>query len=129
MLGGQHLNAVDLIKRLHHHRSWVNSNLRTPVDPLSDEQLKSLFQIGQGSIWKSLIHLYAAEYVWLETLLGNDDPLLQGDLPGKIPGNQQGERGITGLEELKHNWSTLEQRRKSSTCSSKPVLKSCLRRC
>ena len=129
MLGGQHLNAVDLVHRLHYHRSWVNSNMLAAVSPLNDEQLRSQFQIGQGSIWKSLLHLYAAEYVWLETLLGNDDPLLQGDLPGKIPGNQQGERGITGLEELKHNWSTLEQRRKSSTCSSKPVLKSCLRRC
>ena len=98
------MNAVDLIKRLHYHRSWVNSNLLTAVVPLSDEQLRSPFQIGQGSIWKSLLHLYAAEYVWMETLLGNDDPLLQGDLPGKIPGNQQGEGGITGLEELKHKW-------------------------
>ena len=26
----------------------------------------SPFQMGQGSIWKSLLHLYAAEYAWLE---------------------------------------------------------------
>ena len=75
------MNAVDLVQRLHYHRSWVNRNLLAVVSPLSDEQLRSQFQIGQGSIWKSLLHLYAAEYVWLETLLGNDDPLLQGDLP------------------------------------------------
>ncbi len=104
------MNAIDLVQRLHYHRAWVNSNLLAAVSPLSDEQLRSQFQIGQGSIWKSLLHLYAAEYVWLETLLGNDDPLLQGDLPGKIPGNQQGEGGITSLEELKHKWSALEQR-------------------
>lgn len=104
------MNAVVLVQRLHFHRSWVNSNLLSAVTPLSDEQLRLPFQIGQGSIWKSLLHLYAAEYVWLETLLGNDDPILQGDLPGKIPGNQQGEGGITGFEELKQKWSVLEQR-------------------
>lgn len=104
------MNAVDLVQRLHYHRSWVNGNLLSAVSSLSDEQLRLPFQIGQGSIWKSLLHLYAAEYVWLETLLGNDDPILQGDLPGKIPGNQQGEGGITGFEELKQKWSVLEQR-------------------
>ena len=104
------MNAVDLVQRLHYHRSWVNCNLLAVVSPLSDEQLRSQFQIGQGSIWKSLLHLYAAEYVWLETLLGNHHPLLQGDVPGKIPGNQQGDGGITGLEELQQKWSALEQR-------------------
>lgn len=103
------MNAVDLVQRLHYHRSWVNSNLLTAVSPLSNEQLRSPFQIGQGSIWKSLIHLHAAEYVWLETLLGNDDPLLQGDLAGKLPGNQQGEGGIADLEVLQQKWSDLDQ--------------------
>lgn len=104
------MNAVELVKRLHFHRSWVNSNLLTTVSTLSEDQLLAPFQIGQGSIWRSLLHLYAAEYVWLETLLGNEEPILQGDLPGKLPGNQQGEGGITGLEELKPKWQTLEQR-------------------
>jgi uncharacterized damage-inducible protein DinB len=104
------MNAVELLQRLHQHRAWVNGNLLTAAANLSDEQLRSPFQIGQGSIWKSLLHLYAAEYVWLEALLGNDDPLLQGDLPGKLPGNQQGEGGITGLGDLRQKWSALEQR-------------------
>jgi uncharacterized damage-inducible protein DinB len=104
------MNAVELLRRLHQHRVWVNGNLLTAAANLSDEQLRSSFQIGQGSIWKSLVHLYAAEYVWLEALLGNDDPLLPGDLPGKLPGNQQGEGGITGLDDLRQKWLTLEQR-------------------
>ena len=77
---------------------------------LSDEQLRSAFQIGQGSVWKSLLHLYAAENVWLEALLGNEAFVVPGDLPGKIPGNQQGEGGITGLDDLRQKWSALEQR-------------------
>ena len=104
------MNAVDLVQRLHQHRAWVNGNLLTTAASLSAEQLQSPFQIGQGSIWKSLVHLYAAEFVWLEALLGNDDPLVQGDLPGKLPGNQQGEGGITDLGDLRHKWIALEQR-------------------
>ncbi len=104
------MNAVQLLQRLHQHRAWVNTNLLTTAATLSDEQLHSPFPIGQGSIWKSLVHLYAAEYVWLEALLGNDAPLLPGDLPGKIPGNQQGEGGITGLEDLRQKWAALGQR-------------------
>ena len=77
---------------------------------LSDEQLRSAFQIGQGSVWKSLLHLYAAEYVWLEALLGNEKFLVPGDLPGQLPGNQQGQGGITGLDDLRQKWSALEQR-------------------
>jgi uncharacterized damage-inducible protein DinB len=88
----------------------VNSNLLTTAASLSDEQLRSPFQIGQGSIWKSLVHLYAAEFVWLEALLGNDDPLIQGDLPGKLPGNQQGVGGITSLDDLREKWIALEKR-------------------
>lgn len=104
------MNAVALIQRLHQHRAWVNSNLLKAVAQLTDEQLRSPFQIGQGSIWKSLTHLHAAEYVWLEALLGNEDPLLQGDLPGRLPGNQQGEGGIASLDKLRQKWSDLEQR-------------------
>ena len=104
------MNSVELLQRLHQHRAWVNANLLTAAASLSDEQLRSAFQIGQGSVWKSLLHLYAAEYVWLEALLGNDDPLVRGDLPGKLPGNQQGEGGITGLDDLRQKWPALEQR-------------------
>ena len=104
------MSAVELLQRLHQHRAWVNSNLLSAAATLSDEQLRTAFQIGQGSVWKSLLHLYAAEYVWLEALLGNEAFLVPGDLLGKIPGNQQGEGGITGLDDLRQKWSALEQR-------------------
>jgi uncharacterized damage-inducible protein DinB len=104
------MNAVELVQRLHQHRAWVNGNLLTAAATLSDEQLRSAFQIGQGSVWKSLVHLYAAEYVWLEALHGNETFVVPGDLPGKIPGNQQGEGGVTDLADLRQKWSALEQR-------------------
>ena len=104
------MNAVDLIHRLHKHRAWVNENLLAAASALNEEQLRREFQIGQGSIWKSLLHLYAAEFVWLEALLGNDAPLVQGDLPGRIPGNQMGEGGIASLDELRQEWAGLQRR-------------------
>lgn len=104
------MNSVDLVQRLHQHRAWVNENLLAAASVLNGEQLRREFQIGQGSIWKSLLHMYAAEFVWLEALLGNDDPLVQGDLPGRIPGNQMGEGGIASIDELREKWEGLQQR-------------------
>jgi len=76
------MDAVDLVKRLHQHRAWVNGNLLNAAAQLSDEQLRSQYQIGQRSIWKSLVHLYAAEYVWLEALCEHLNflgvPILEG---------------------------------------------------
>ena len=104
------MDSIQVIQRLHQHRVWVNRNLLEAATLLSDEQLSTQFSIGQGSIWKSLVHLYAAEYVWLEALLGDEDPLVRGDLPGKLPGNQMGENRIAGLNELLTLWAALEQR-------------------
>jgi uncharacterized damage-inducible protein DinB len=104
------MTAIDVLRRLHQHRAWVNGNLLTAATSLSDEELRSTFPIGQGSVWKSLTHLYAAEHIWLETLLGKEEFLVPGDVPGKIPGNQEAEGGMTRLDDLRQKWSALEQR-------------------
>ena len=104
------MNASDLVRRLHQHRMWINHLLLEAVRPLTVEQLHQRFAIGQGSVWKTLTHLHAAEYVWLEALLGNEDPLLPGDVPRKLPGNQEGQRAITSLDELASKWEALDQR-------------------
>src|SRR5262245_19367446 len=104
------VTAVSTIQRLHQHRTWVNENLLAAAAELNEEQLKQEFAIGQGSVWKSLTHLYAAEYVWLEALLGDDDPCCPGDVRGKLPGNQLGEGALRSLAELREAWATLQQR-------------------
>ncbi|MCA9015010.1 MAG: DinB family protein [Planctomycetaceae bacterium] len=102
--------SVKLISRLHEHRRWGNQALLESVQVLSERQRVQTFAIGQGSIWQSLLHLYAAEYLWLETLLGDEDPLVPGDLRGALPGNQKGEAAIQTLSELKQKWGALEER-------------------
>lgn len=104
------MNTIDLIQRLNQHRAWVNGNLLATADRLTEDQLRATFPIGQGSIWKSLLHLYAAEFVWLEALQGNEEGVAPGDMPGKLPGNQEGEAALTSLGALRQSWSALERR-------------------
>lgn len=104
------MDAVGILQRLHQHRFWANGRLLAACESLSAAQLQQPLEIGQGAIWKSLLHLYAAEYVWLEALLGNETPLLPGDLPGKLPGNQLGQGGIVSMEDLKGRWAALQTR-------------------
>ncbi len=104
------MKAANLIRRLHQHRMWVTQRLLEAVRPLSDSQLHTPIAIGQGSVWRSLTHLLAAEYVWLEALLGNESPLTPGDVEGKLPGNQQGPGAIATLDELASRWDELDRR-------------------
>jgi uncharacterized damage-inducible protein DinB len=102
--------AVELIARLHQHRAWVNDNLLSAAAALGDEPSRREFAIGQGSVWKSLLHLYAAEFVWLEALLGDDNPVAPGDVRGRLPGNQLGDNAIASVAELREKWGELQRR-------------------
>jgi uncharacterized damage-inducible protein DinB len=104
------MNGIAIIRRLHQHRNWVNAKLLTAARGLSEDALRRPMAIGQGSVWKSLAHLYAAEYVWLETLLGHEAPVAPGDLPNQLPGNQQGANPIGSLDELCSRWRELDAR-------------------
>lgn len=104
------MTASNVIRRLHQHRMWVNHRLLEAVRPLSEEQLRQPFAIGQGSVWRPLTHLLAAEYVWLKALLGNKSPVMPGDVSGKLPGNQEGEGAIRSLDELASRWEELTRR-------------------
>ena len=88
---------------------WANTRILEPTKRLTPAQLRSPFSIGQGSVWQTLTHLLAAEYGWLETLLGNEQPLMPGDVPERLPGNQAGEDAIESIEELIRRWRELDQ--------------------
>jgi len=104
------MSSVELIRRLHQHRVWTNGQLLATATQLSSGRIHDSFDIGQGSLWKTLTHMFGAEYVWLQALLGNEDPVAPGDAVGKLPGNQQGEDPMTKLTELQEHWSDLDVR-------------------
>jgi uncharacterized damage-inducible protein DinB len=103
------MNSLEMISRLHQHRAWANHKLLDAAEKLPAEALRRPMAIGQGSIWKSLVHLYAAEYVWLEALLGDEQPLVPGDHPDKLPDNQEGEGTLGSLDELRSKWRALDE--------------------
>lgn len=96
---------------------------------LSQEELERTFVIGQETVWRSLFHLYAAEYIWLEALEGNARPVVPGDDPGMLPGNQRLGSEIDTIEKLAVAWEALQQRWQeflnslSETQLSRPVKK------
>lgn len=104
------MNSLDAIRRLHQHRQWVSGNVLAAARRLSDSQLRERFEIGQGSVWRSLLHMQAAEFVWLEALQGNPEPLFPGDVFGKLPGNQEGAEAIASFDELERRWRELDHR-------------------
>ncbi|MEM6473644.1 MAG: DinB family protein [Planctomycetota bacterium] len=104
------MDLLSPVNRLHQHRSWVNVKLIDATSRLSDEQRHRRFEIGQGSVWQTLLHLVGAEYVWLETILGNDDPVMPGDLPHELVGNQRGDDAIQTMDELETFWANLDIR-------------------
>lgn len=104
------MHAVDVVRRLHQHRVWVTHRLLTAAQTIPPKDLKRPLEIGQGSLWKSLVHMYAAEWVWLETLLGEENPILPGDVRGKLPGNQEGTGAIGSFADLVTLWQQLDER-------------------
>lgn len=104
------LGSLDLILRLDEHRRHVNRLLLDAATTLDEDSLHRTFGIGQGSIWKSLTHLYAAEHVWLEALLGDPHATLAGDRPGELPGSQRDGSGIRSLSDLRVQWDELGSR-------------------
>lgn len=92
------MNGVEVIQRLHEHRMWVNERLRSKAGMLTAVQLYRRFEIGRGSVWSSLVHLYAAELVWLEALQGNDNAGLVGD------------NDFDSLDDLALAWDALDER-------------------
>ncbi|HEX3727769.1 MAG TPA: DinB family protein [Pirellulales bacterium] len=104
------MNNLDPFRRLHAHRMWANRQLMAAAQAIDNEQLHRALAIGQATIWKSLLHLYAAEYVWLEALQGHEQFSIPGDRLDQLPGTQQAEGGIASLTGLRAKWNALDQR-------------------
>lgn len=99
--------SASILHRLH-RRAWASENSSKPRPRSRRTRLRQPFDIGQGSVWRSLLHMYAAEYFWLETILGDEDPLCPGDVGGQLAGNplagnQLGENPIESFAELGKN--------------------------
>ncbi len=64
------MDPLTTLNRLQQHRNWANHKLRDAARSLSPAQLNQTFDIGLGSVMKTLTHLHGAEDVWLIALKG-----------------------------------------------------------
>src|SRR5262249_20993984 len=78
--------------------AWCNRQLLHACRPLSAEQLHAPFEIGQGSVWRSLVHLLAADSLWLDAFEGRPDS------PAPC------EADFKDLQELADRWADLDRR-------------------
>lgn len=58
------------IVRLFAHSDWANEQLVRAADPLTGEQLDRPFDMGVGSLRRTLLHIYVGEAVWLQRWMG-----------------------------------------------------------
>jgi uncharacterized damage-inducible protein DinB len=115
------MEAIQILHRLHQYRAWCNRQLLSACRPLSAEQLHAPFEIGQGSVWRSLVHLLAADSLWLDAFEGRPD--------SPIPC----EADFKDLQELANRWADLDRRwldalaRLDGSDLERPVLRADLR--
>jgi uncharacterized damage-inducible protein DinB len=104
------MDSVFAVRRMHEHRVWADRLIFEAASKLAEEGLHREFPIGQGSVWKSLCHMWGAETVWIGAVEGDESCVPPGDDPTKIPGNQLGLDGMKSLSELGSRWEELHGR-------------------
>lgn len=68
------------------YSEWVNDQLLRAAAGLNDEKLDQSFDMGRGSLRKTLMHLWAGESVWLARWMGKTEtPWPDEELKATIP--------------------------------------------
>jgi uncharacterized damage-inducible protein DinB len=62
------MTAADTIRRLHDHRLWTRSKILAAARTCSDAELRRRFEMGVGSLFGTIVHLWGAELVWANVL-------------------------------------------------------------
>ncbi|MGP1346704.1 MAG: DinB family protein [Phycisphaerales bacterium] len=79
--------GADAVRRLHEHRVWMRGRLLDACAGVSAEAWVRPFDMGRGSLWSTVEHLYAAERVWISALEGDGQVSVEVDLePGDLAG-------------------------------------------
>jgi uncharacterized damage-inducible protein DinB len=61
---------VEDIRTLYAYNSWANRRTREACAPLTSEQFRRNIESSFASVRDTLVHLFSAEWVWLERWLG-----------------------------------------------------------
>jgi uncharacterized damage-inducible protein DinB len=91
--------TIDNIKQLFDYTEWANHLALDAASALTAEQRKHDFKISHGSIHGTLLHMAAAEWIWLERWHGTS------------PTQFWPAEEFPDLAAIRARWSEIEQRR------------------
>lgn len=67
------MTAPQLLRQMFLYGRWANDRLLTAAGPLPDAALDHPFEMGVGSLRRTLLHLFNGEFVWLQRWQGRRD--------------------------------------------------------
>jgi len=67
------MTQLDMVRELFRYDDWANDRVLQSVAPLTDEQLDRSFEMGCGSLRRTLMHILCAEQVWVRRWQGHAD--------------------------------------------------------
>lgn len=62
------MTTAHTIRRLHEHRLWTRAKILSAARTCTDAELRRPFEMGVGSIFATVVHLWGAEMVWANVL-------------------------------------------------------------
>ncbi len=65
-------SAALTIRRLHEHRVWTRGKVLAAAHTCTDAELHRSFEMGVGSLFSTIVHLWGAETVWANVLEEGD---------------------------------------------------------
>jgi uncharacterized damage-inducible protein DinB len=68
---GGSMTGLDWLRALLEYNDWADRRLLECARPLSDEQLDRKFDMGPGSLRRTLLHIWAGEDVWRQRCAGH----------------------------------------------------------
>lgn len=80
------MHDLDRFQAFLRYSEWANEQLLRAAAGLSDEQLDRPFDMGRGSLRKTLMHLWAGESVWLSRWRGRTEtPWPDEEIKADVP--------------------------------------------
>jgi uncharacterized damage-inducible protein DinB len=89
--------SLPALQRLFAYTRWANARTLESVEPLTAEEYGRQVGGSFGSIRGTLVHLYGADWVWLERLHGRS--------PRALP---SADESVASLESLREKWRAVE---------------------
>lgn len=87
---------IELVRTLYRYNEWANARIVAATGRLSPEQLAAPGDAGHGSVHETLVHIMAAQWIWLARWNGTS--------PASMPSAAE----FPDLTSLRRRWEQIE---------------------